>query len=484
MNKLFLAFLVTFVSGQTALWKTDIKQNQFNFLGWDYFGGKLIYYSNGTEYHCDALTKACKKNVINYTPTAYIITNTSYFYNDLEKLGSCKVDYASGKFICKFFKYVKYLKEFQSISVNTEFFYIRYPEENCLLVFDHLKFVNQTLPLLLKVPNLSTTWSVKQDGLYGIKVDTEVVKIVKYSLDGKFLWWTAVFPYCQTNNPKREMHISYSQSKLYVVCSPASLLTIYNTPDGSILDQYPLDNAGASAVECSESFVFILYGDGTVVQYTLDFNYVHTYSVENMKLPAFNALKADDTYLFSAICKNENGSDSCSIHQWSVQRNTTNIIVTSTTSVPLSPPSVKLENQTPWKRNSFVFEDLTDQKKIQNSYFTPVTYKDDGNQQHLFYFSGEGISGKGVCGDIFFHDMIIGSGNGNYTVEVFSMWRVGEVNNPLNNYAATLITDNVKYFYLIHGGVSCDYKTIYSDLFAIDIAYKQYIKVSHTNIIA
>jgi hypothetical protein len=333
------------------------------------------------------------------------------------------------------------------------------------------------LDLVTALKNLNTPWYVKDGGLYAAKVSDTTVEIVKYSLDGNYLW-KSIFPYCQTDDPKNEILFAVKQSKVFVICTPINLMTIYYSKEGNIIGQYAIDKGNVVAMECSPSFLFILYGNGNVVQYTLDFHYVFTYSVDNMKTPQYNMLRVDDKYLFYVLCKNE-----CFIYQLSVYSDIKKVTVNYQYSKMSNSSSIiSTSNEVAFRRKIITIENK--QLKIKNSFFTPVTFKDELQQQHIIYFSGGQIIGKGICGDIFLHDMIISEENGKLNLNVLPPFKLPEINYPLNDYAASLITSDGKYFYLIHGGISCDYQTIYSDLFAIDIKSKEYIRLQQNEEIA
>jgi hypothetical protein len=51
------------------------------------------------------------------------------------------------------------------------------------------------------------------------------------------------------------------------------------------------------------------------------------------------------------------------------------------------------------------------------------------------------------------------------------------LNYPLREYASYLMVHNKSFFYVIHGGITNDYKTISLDMFSIDISKKEYLKI-------
>ena len=478
MNKKLPFIFFSVVVPQSILWNSSIMMNEYNYFTWDYNEDKLFFYSNNKEYRCEMVSRECNEYHRNYIPTTYILTSNYYFINDIVSGGTCRYNY-NGQGLCYPSSYKEYLKEFQSISVAENYLYIRYPELNRIRIFDINSWESKSLPLVTTLKNLNTTWYVKDDGLYAAKVSETIVEIFKYSLDGNYLW-KSTFPYCQTQDPKNEILFAVKQSKVFVICTPINLMAIYYSREGNIISQYAIDKGNVVAMECSPSFLFILYGDGNVVQYTLDFNYVFTYSVDNMKTPKYNMLRVDERYMFYVLCKN---NTECFIYQWSVYSDIKEVTVFyETNKLSGNASSITRSSEVAIRRKVVNVENK--QFQINNSFFTPVAFKDKLQQQHIIYFSGGQIIGKGICGDIFLHDMIISEENGKLNLNVLPPFKLPEINYPLNDYAASLITSDGKYFYLIHGGISCDYQTIYSDLFAIDIKSKEYIRLQQNEEIA
>jgi hypothetical protein len=393
-------------------------------------------------------------------------------------MDTCRFDYKLYKGICYGFKPNEYLKEFQSIFVNGGYFYIRRPELSDIRIID-LTGWGSELTSQHSLPNLKTPWHVKDDGLYGVQV-SQIVEIIKYPLDGKSLLWRSEFLYCETKDPKNEIFFAVKDFKVFVICTPVNLITIYNSEDGKIISRYAIDKGNVVSMECSPSFLFILYGDGNVVQYTLDLHYVHTYRVDNMKTPEYNMLRVDDKYMFYVLCRNTAGYDGCFIYQWSVQTNLTKFITLHYNEKLKRQPDITIQREESLmvKRKFLKFDVSNYEFSIKNSFFTPVTYKGSTNQQNLTFLSGRGVVSKGVCVDLFLHDMIMKEKGGEFYIDGDSKRKITGIDSPLSDYAALLLTEDDKYFYLIHGGMSCDYQTIYADLFVIDILANEYIKLS------
>lgn len=257
--------------------------------------------------------------------------------------------------------------------------------------------------------------------------------------------------------------------------------------NGKILTEYPLDSGNVKAFECSSNFLFILYGDANIVQYTLEFNYVHTYSIRNTKTPKYNTLKVDDNYLLCVLCTGSLSSNECLspvLYQWSVVKKIPKVIINYASPVSNGPSDLKstVSSTIGYKAVPFRYH-MHEDIFSPNYNFYPVTYKDDDNKQHIIYFSGGGNAAKGTCGDIFLHDIILKQelhSDIPITSETFLYQRYlvsGAPKYPISDYAAALHITNDYIFYIIHGGISCDYKTIYSDLFCIDVKGRNYITI-------
>jgi hypothetical protein len=488
MNKLFLLsfYFIPFSKSQEIISFTNVTLNQHNYLPWDYKNGRLYYHSNNKAYRCINSTTNCQtfsRRVPNF-PTTYILETDFYFLNDANTERSCRYNYTGGGF-CHTFSDNQYIAEYQSIAANDKYFYIK--SANGLRIYDLAGWpYNPYLPIKT-LPNFNTSWLVKEDGIYTAFVEAFNVDIMRYSPDGYVIEWGTSFPYCEIGDTPSDEPLLFasSQSKLYVLCTPVNLITIYDTEDGSMISQYAVDKGNAVSIECSSNFVFILYDDGSVVQYTLDFTYVYTYIVNsNMKTPPnHNTLKVDDNYLFYVLSSVEEISY---IYQWSIQQSIQDISISQVhfdNSMKNTNISINQDRAYIMKKYILTSDSLSVNLDIQNSFFTPVTYMDEEEETHLIYFSGGGSVEKAVCGDVFVNDILITDLFREYddnlnSDKLVSKYILAERRNfPLSDYAATLLKSGETHFYLIHGGISCDYETIYSEMFLIDIVKGEYIEV-------
>jgi hypothetical protein len=199
-----------------------------------------------------------------------------------------------------------FIKAFNSI--NEKYFYIRYPETNTTNIFDKEKWVNNPLTIMNK---MDTQWFVEDDGLYVFKVETVDTKVFKYSLDGKNLLWTQSLPYCYPRYPDSQLLLSATTTYVFVVCNSETSIYQLRSKDGELIYQYPLEKGNVKTLECSDSFLFILFDTSNVVQYTFDFYYVFTYKVPFSGTPKYNSIKLDEKYLFYVLCSDNTEGEYC-----------------------------------------------------------------------------------------------------------------------------------------------------------------------------
>jgi len=458
--------------------------NNYGWLPWDYAAETLIYFVNEKEYICMYLS--CKSSSVSYIPTTYVVVNSNdYFYNDDRRKQTC----FSKSFSTKCMKHTttQYIKQFESISVINTYLYIKCPD--IITIGFYVWDSNGNVRDSTEIYNDDARWQLKEF-FYSFQVLEDQISLVKYSnylLNGNKLLWSASLPLCRTKDPNNELFVSVAHPFVFIICSSSNLIYKVYHDNGKILTEYPLDSGNVKAFECSYEFLFILYGDANIVQYTLEFNYVHTYSIRNTKTPKYNTLKVDDNYLLCVLCTGSLSSNECLspvLYQWSVVKKIPKVIINYASPVSNGPSDLKstVSSTIGYKAVPFRYH-MHEDIFSPNYNFYPVTYKDDDNLQHIIYFSGGGNAAKGTCGDIFLHDIILKQelhSDIPITSETFLYQRYlvsGAPKYPISDYAAALHITNDYIFYIIHGGISCDYKTIYSDLFCIDVKGRNYITI-------
>jgi hypothetical protein len=127
MNKKLPFIFFSLVLSQTVVLNSSIMIYQLNYFTWDYNGDKLFFHSEGKEYRC-VEKKYIEYHNIEYKPSTYILTSDYYLINDIVSPRTCRYSYDE-ELNCHIFIHQKYIKEFTSISVTKDYFYIRRPED-------------------------------------------------------------------------------------------------------------------------------------------------------------------------------------------------------------------------------------------------------------------------------------------------------------------------------------------------------------------
>lgn len=236
---------------------------------------------------------------------------------------TCKYIYytssSSSTTMCVKHSTTQYIKQFESIALSRVSLYIKCPEINTIGLYNAGGF--QNLQFKGNIINDDYRWLIK-DTLYSFKVILAEVKVLKYSVNINQKLWSKSLPYCKTKDPNNELFLSLFREFIFIICSSSNLIYKFNGDTGNILAQYSLDNGVVKAFKCSIQFLFILYGDATIVQYTHEFKYVYTYSIKDTKTPKYNTLKVDYDYLFCVLCTGSlsvKDFHSPVIYQWGIQ---------------------------------------------------------------------------------------------------------------------------------------------------------------------
>jgi hypothetical protein len=480
MTKLiFPTFLLTAYT-QNLLWVVNVTLNSYKWLPWDIETGLMVYYSVDKEYKCNTFSRTCQFRYPNYIPNTYAIETTElFYYTEESSRKTCKSSNSNTR--CETLYPSETYREFDSIVVNGDILFYGTPDSNdTMTIYD---WTTSTVSRN-KVKVSGVRYQVK-DSLYSFLLNNDKTRIMKYSTDVTTIMWTTNLPYCRPDSVDTQLFVSTWKPFVYVVCTSANLLYKISVDQGSILDQMQLDKGDIMYVQTSYEYIFILFEDASVVQYTTDFNYVYTYQVPNTKLPKYVSLKTDKNFLFAVLCTS--GSQECvspAIFQWSIVKQTPRPVIKYTSTSTQGLPTIeKLSSWIDYKAITFSSYYLDNSGFSENHDFFPVTYMDSYNQYHLVYFSGGGNIYKGTCGDVFLHDTIVNElvtpGIPRLKNSTHYQWSL--ISNvpsyPLRSYAAILFPQGQTALYIIHGGVSCDYKKVYSDMFAIDILAKTYKKI-------
>jgi hypothetical protein len=472
--------LTKYVSTQELVRNVSVKLNKYGWLPFDYFQGRLLYFSETQEYSCSAIERTCSSSTVSYRPNKYLMTKHAYVINDDITNTTCRSDNYNGLECLPY----KVRQGFNSIWASDTYIYILKKNDNAIFAY--------SLSSLSPVGGLRThhsNWYLDEEGFYGFYQLDDGIDIVKYSMDLYEILWTYRIPNCTPKDYTKQMFFTTSGSKIFIVCASENSILLFNKIDQSLIGIFSTDKENVIAIKSSNNFLFLLYEDSTVVQYTLKMEYVFTYSVTNMTVPEYNALKVDDNYLFYVLVasriNNIHVSDAILL-QWSIRTQISSIQQTYTSINSNGTNSDFKESDTNLTKIVRISENLNNVLKTALSYIDPVTYVDSFDKQHITYFSGGAYLSKGTCGDIFLHDIvvteIISKDKQSTFDRLYQVHQISEIpKHSLSEYASTMLDFDGNLLYLIHGGVSCDYQTVYSDLFAIDISAKRYIKFSQMN---
>jgi hypothetical protein len=494
---LFLSFLLSLVNAQDIVWEHNVSLNSYGWLPYDYFEGQLFYYSDGFEYNCSISPPwECSVKKPDYEANTYVIKNNSLYVNDLLGNRTCRYSQDGTKFcfnnINNNNSTKEYLRRFKSIAVTSHSLYITEAEGNTTY-FYNLNSLNETKDKPTYIITNESPILVEDDGLYSIKSSSKsTLNITKNSPDGSRFEWETLLPNCKTRTPTTDVLILSAENKIYVLCKPMNLVSIYTRESGIIINQFPIEGGNVMAFACSLKFLFILYNTGIIAQYALNFDYVHTYAVVSMKTPNYNILRVDQKYMFYVLCS-KNGNDSGCINPTLYQRKIMDVEVSAEVSYKYQVSSVNYELSMNFEtysdlKTKIVFsKSLKNIENWENSYLSPVSYKDRNNEYHLIYFSGGGIMSKGLCGDIFLHDIVVTElvkTNGTTkNLASYSEQYVlsGSPSYPISDSASFLISIEDKSFYIIHGGISCDYLQVFSTIYAVDLVSLIYSVIPQRN---
>jgi hypothetical protein len=271
MRNFQLFIFIAVVYSQTNVWKSStLSLNTYGWVAWDYYKAKLYYFCRGEEFKCSVstTTTTCSKKTTASIPITYVLTDDYYFFNGASAYRTHRISYlGSGNY--RTFSPDHYIVAYQSIAVNSAYFYIRSPHDQVLQIFDLSKWAESLFTYSNRVYNQNTHWYVLEDGIYSFKVSTINSFVTKFSLDGRQSMWHVLIPYCVTTYPQNQIFITSRKSITYVLCNTANLIVQYNDTTGSIIETVPADKGGVVAIESSPSSLYILYTDTSVVQYSL-----------------------------------------------------------------------------------------------------------------------------------------------------------------------------------------------------------------------
>lgn len=492
MKKLIFIIWLSLLRAQEMIWNSSVSFNNFGWLPWDYSGDNLVYYSDNVQYSCRTFEAPILCNIDEplvylktLVPNYFIISDSHLYFNDIDAGFTFRIT-TGGRRTFYSFGDSSYLKEFQSIHVVKDYFYISYNSLE-ILMFDLKEWdTHQLHQTVIQLNKMDYFWHIKSNAVFSIRVNKEGTTITNYMIYSTKVEWDSSVPFCNPTDPENQVFVASSQKITFLICNENYLIYLYHSSLGSLIGYYPIEAGTVKAMECSDEFVFILYEDASVWQYNLNFDYIFTYKVDKTKTPSHNnVLKVGKDYLFYVLCLDNNPSEWCNspyISQWRIVKSSPKVPIYYTSSkISHDKDSVVLKSETSMIFNAefMTSPNLNNVVIKQNSYFSPEIYSDEKGETHLIYFSGSGNIAKGLNGDVLLHDTqiteLITGKTMIHSTRVVQIYPI--LNYPLREYASYLMVHNKSFFYVIHGGITNDYKTISLDMFSIDISKKEYLKI-------
>jgi hypothetical protein len=376
------------------------------------------------------------------------------------------------------------LTVYDAIFANQLYFYIRFKVG---LQIYNKEFWNKEIASGKLIPTSyeisflraqSTSWILGDEGLYSFALERNKTYLIKQSLDGKTRLWNISLSL--NNLSVNDLYVSECSSVIYVIHNDSVLSC--NAYDGKLSYEWKI-NPNISTVTCSSDSLFILYQDAKVIQYSSKGTYVFTYQVDNKKIvPKYNQMMIIDGLLNYVLCDQDLQSFSCvnpQIYKWK-------IIVSGKTSnfVYLRGPKRDGEvdvwdNQQPVSSiRPFKATNLNNLILEQNSYLNVASHLKEGNLL-VMYFSGGGNILDLDCPEMIFYTLKINWMNEDSPklVSMISVPMSSDISYSVSDYSSIVLEINGEPYFVIHGGISCDYRVVYSELFAIRMLEYKYFSL-------
>jgi hypothetical protein len=465
--------------------------NDFGWIPWDISEtGNLYFFSESTVQKCEHQNNYICTPTSNHKFNADIIAfsqNPSYIIDYHSKLIHIQTS--------RWFNVtlpdlpVKY----DLLKLNTNNAYIDYGSYLRIYppIYDGMDFSSSEFQ---DIYHQTTKWTLLFDGIYSFVQDKVFTFLTKISFSGVHTIWNVSIPECNyIENPT--FHLTADSGNVFVVCGFPNMLFQMKSGNGNLLKKIPLDSGNIVLIKSTDEFLFILFNDSRIVQYTIDQDYVHTYKVPRKKLPPINKLEISRGYLFYVLCEEGNYQTfSCKnplIYQLEIKRNIEKTTVKYKFESHRKQATIFLEFQdSPIYRrvNGMSIQHVSWDPSIiiePNSFVHPIAVKKN-NSISLKYFSGAGDLKKSTCGDVLFHSVEINSTEEKPFIHSKTSFFLGQGSErcSVGDYASVLASFGGKYYYIIHGGISCDLETIYSRIIFIDISENSHLNnnIKATNI--
>jgi hypothetical protein len=323
----------------------------------------------------------------------------------------------------------------------------------------------------------STRWILGDEGLYSFALERNKTFLTKQSLDGKYKEWNVDLPL--KNTAANDLLVSECSSIVYVIANGSVL--ILSASDGKLISRWII-NPNVTTIKCSSDSIFILYQNAKVVQYSPKGTYIFTYQVDNKKIvPKYNQMLIIDGLLNYVLCDQDFHASNCVnpiVYKWRIITSAMipNAIYSRGTK---RMGEIKLNNES--GKLSFRMSNLSNPNNInfdQNSHLNIASYLRKNNL-FVTFFSGGGNIFELECPDMTFYTLKIDTSivDNLIIVSMTSVPMISDISHSVSDYASIVLDINGEPYFLIHGGISCDYQEIYSDLFAIRMLEYQYFSL-------
>jgi hypothetical protein len=479
--KLLPLFFLQLIISQNITFYYPTQITQLGWIAWDVSGLNLFLISNGNNIICK-LKGECVIISLNRDTLLVRLTTENLFI------------IATHKPIFFWFRIVKLdtglsfilpenIVSFDLMAANDLYLYLNLQSKGReeMFVYSIDWSDSNVLTKVSQFPHLSTRWQVEKDGIYAFtKNETHTILTMK-SPDGRVNLWSTPISFCIGSE---QLLVASCFPYSYTFCSPQNSVTqINNEKYEQQINIFSVDEGKVEAIGCSITEFFVLYNDSRVVQYNMYADYVYTYIPNSKKiLPRYNQLKISDGYLFYALCDYTLKTDDCpnsTIYQWKVVENFKKTIFLSV----LAKEIHALIKDVPSKNyiRTLTFKNISVDQIKQNSYFNAASYNKE-NKTIVIYFSGSGNIPRSTIGDMFLTEISIPNDEDQLHLTSVRYIPVHSASiRPISQYASHMFEANGLNYLVFHGGISSDYKVVFSTIFSISLTNGQYETLSQSD---
>jgi hypothetical protein len=219
---------------------------------------------------------------------------------------------------------------------------------------------------------------------------------------GSTTFWNGSMPFCAS---KIFLEVNPLDNSCFILCTSNNLITQISSNEGNILRTFLVQPGTIVQMSLSNGFLFFLYKEVRIVQYSVSSDYVGNFSIPDHRLPANPSLKAVNKNIFIALCGNNSNVDTClnpAIHQYSYSTTIQSTYYFFSPRKENRKPTLYITHKnTEHIINSVTFSEIyqNDQRiAFQNSYFSPISYMSN-NFAHFIFYSGGLNPVRGTLGD-------------------------------------------------------------------------------------